>query len=88
MLLQCLLLLECRSLRGSIFSRSQRGNPWIIVGLLAVLSAQLAFVYMPLSHTVFGTAPLDLSGWGRAILVAAPVIPVLELIKALARRRL
>jgi magnesium-transporting ATPase (P-type) len=81
-LLQCLYVLECRSLTRSLFAVTPRSNPWIYAGIAGVVLLQLAFVYLPPFHFLFGSAPLGASEWLRSILAAAVVIPVVEAYKA------
>jgi magnesium-transporting ATPase (P-type) len=86
-LLQCFYLLECRSLTRSIFTLRPGSNPWIYVGIGGVVLLQLGFVFLPVFHTLFGSAPLSLSAWLRSMVAAAVVIPAVELYKAYAARR-
>jgi calcium-translocating P-type ATPase len=77
-LFQVLYLLECRSLETSPFAMSPRGNPWIWVGIAAVLALQLLFVHAPPLHDVFGSAPLQVQEWAVTFALALPVVPVIE----------
>jgi magnesium-transporting ATPase (P-type) len=86
-LLQCFYLLECRSLSRSIFALRPGSNPWIYAGIGAVVLLQLGFVYLPVFHALFGSAPLGLSAWLRSLLVAVAVVPVIEAYKAYGMRR-
>jgi magnesium-transporting ATPase (P-type) len=86
-LMLCFYLLESRSFTRSIFSRSPGSNPWIYVGAGGVLLLQLGFVYLPIFHTLFDSAPLNLTAWLRSVFAAAIVIPAIEVYKALRRRR-
>jgi magnesium-transporting ATPase (P-type) len=81
-LLQCLYVLECRSLTRSIFALGPRSNPWIYAGIGGVVLLQLAFVYLPVFHFLFGSAPIGASEWLRSVLTAVVVIPVVEAYKA------
>lgn len=54
------------------------------VGLLILF--QLAFTYLPPLQTLFGTAAIDAGVWLRILLVAASVLFIVELEKALVRR--
>ena len=57
---------------------------WLATGLLIVL--QLAFVYLPLMHTWFGTAALAAQHWLLPLLIGGLVFALIEADKALARR--
>jgi hypothetical protein len=46
---------------------------------------QLGFVYLPVFHFLFGSAPIGASEWLRAVLAAAAVIPAVEAYKAYRR---
>jgi magnesium-transporting ATPase (P-type) len=80
-LFQVLYLLECRSLDVSLFAMSPRGNPWVWLGIGAVLLLQVSFVYAPPLQSVFGSAALDARDWAVALAMALPVVPVIELEK-------
>jgi magnesium-transporting ATPase (P-type) len=77
-LFQAVYLLECRSLRVSVFAMSWRGNPWVWAGIAAVLVLQSAFIYAPPLQDIFGSAPLDASGWALAAVAALSVLPIVE----------
>jgi cation-transporting ATPase F len=71
-------LLNCRSLGHSFFSVGFFSNPWLIVGVLVMLTAQLLFTYMPVMNTLFHTAPVSGESWLRMVGVAAIVFVVVE----------
>jgi magnesium-transporting ATPase (P-type) len=77
-LFQALYLLECRSLHVSAFRLRTRGNPWVWVGIAAVLLLQLAFIYLPPLQSVFGSAALAARDWLIAFATAASVVPLVE----------
>jgi Ca2+-transporting ATPase len=77
-LFQAIYLLECRSLRVSLFAMRPGGNPWVWAGIGAVLALQCAFIYAPPLQDVFGSAALDLRGWALAALAALSVLPAVE----------
>jgi magnesium-transporting ATPase (P-type) len=64
-----------------------RSNPWIYVGIAAILLLQLAFVYAPFMNAVFGSAPLSLRSWGEAALIGMLIMPIISVEKWLRRRR-
>jgi Ca2+-transporting ATPase len=86
-LFQAVYLLECRSLRSSLFAMSPGGNPWAWAGIGAVLVLQCAFIYAPPLQDVFGSAPLDASGWLLAAVAGLSVLPLVEAEKWLRQRR-
>jgi magnesium-transporting ATPase (P-type) len=84
---QIFYLLNCRSFQESILRMGVASNPWIFVGIGVVLVLQVGFVYLPVMHTVFGSAPLDLRGWIEAALVGLLIIPVIGVEKWWRRAR-
>lgn len=61
-------------------------NPWIYAGIGLLLALQAGFVYLPTAQALFGSASLDAAAWGRAVLVALVVLPVIYVEKRLRRR--
>ena len=86
-LFQVVYLLECRSLRTSLFRLPPGGNPWVWAGIAAVLALQSAFIYAPPLQQAFGSAPLDGSAWALAAAGALLVLPAVEAEKAVRSAR-
>jgi Ca2+-transporting ATPase len=82
---QIFYLLNCRSLRDTVFGIGVFSNPWIFVGIGALLALQAAFVYAPPLQAVFGSADLGAGDLLRAVLVGAVILPVVSIEKALLR---
>ena len=82
---QIFYLLNCRSLRESVFTIGFASNPWILVGIAALLALQAAFVYAPPLQAVFASSPLGANELLRAALVGAVILPVVTLEKKLRR---
>ncbi|ABD05978.1 ATPase, E1-E2 type [Rhodopseudomonas palustris HaA2] len=80
-------LFNVRYLHMSSFSfRGALGTPAVLLALIVVIAAQLAFTYAPVMHTLFETTPIGVSD-GLVILGAGVVLMVvLELEKLLMRR--
>ncbi|MGK4006035.1 HAD-IC family P-type ATPase [Sorangium sp. So ce1036] len=76
-LFQIFYVLNCRSLRDSMLKIGLFTNPWVYVGIGALLALQLCFVYAPFMHTLFGSAPLPLDAWITSTLVAMSILPVM-----------
>jgi len=76
-------LINCRSLRRSIFSIGWFSNPrlWLGIGLTAML--QLLFTYAPLMNRFLHTAPLDATVWLRILGVALAALVIVEVEKVL-----
>lgn len=60
---QSFYLLNCRSLRYSMFRLGLFSNLWIWGGITAMAAAQLLFTYLPVMNQLFHTAPIGLSDW-------------------------
>jgi Ca2+-transporting ATPase len=86
-LFQCFYLLQCRSLRTSIFRMNPFSNPAVLLAILAALLLQITFVHSPVFNLVFHSAPLTLRDWLAAAVVAASVMPVIALEKSLLEKR-
>ncbi|WP_019569162.1 cation-transporting P-type ATPase [Thioalkalivibrio sp. ALE11] len=57
---------------------------WIAIGVLVVL--QLAFTYVPVMHTLFGTTAIDTGDWARILLFGLAVFLIVEGEKLVFRR--
>jgi magnesium-transporting ATPase (P-type) len=86
-LFQAFYLLNCRSLRDSIFRIGLFSNPSVLLGIGVLLLLQAAFIYLPLLNDIFGTHPLDPADVALAAAVGAVVLPVVSLEKWFERRR-
>jgi magnesium-transporting ATPase (P-type) len=85
-LAQAAYLINARFIRkSSLRAEALRGNAtvWRVIAVLVVL--HLALVYLPFMHTWFGTAPIDIRGWGLALVLAVGVFLLVELGKAALR---
>ncbi|NGP54394.1 HAD-IC family P-type ATPase [Thioalkalivibrio sp. XN8] len=81
-------LLTVRHLLAPTLNRNGLfGNRVAVAAVVVVLLFQLGFTYLPTFNTLFGTAPLGRSEWLPLVLVAATVVPLVELEKFLLRRR-
>jgi calcium-translocating P-type ATPase len=86
-LFQVVYLLECRSLRHTIFAVGIFTNRWALAGIAAVLALQAAFVYAPPLQDLFGSASLTAGDWLLATAAAASVFPVIAAEKGWRRRQ-
>jgi sodium/potassium-transporting ATPase subunit alpha len=77
----------CRSPRISVFALGLFSNRLLLVGILVEVALQLAIVYSPLGHTLFGTASLPASAWLVAMPFALLLFSADEGRKALAAHR-
>jgi magnesium-transporting ATPase (P-type) len=82
-------LFNCRFVwRSSMGMRSLRGNSAVLIAVGVLVAVQLAFTYLPVMNTLFGTAPIAPLDWVWCLLLGAGVFSVVEAEKALGRRRL
>jgi len=74
---QSFYLLNCRSLRFSIFRLGLFSNPWIWAGIAAMMGAQLLLTYLPLMNWLFHTAPIGWTDWFHIVLVGLVIYLVI-----------
>ena len=84
---QSFYLLNCRSLRFSMFRLGLFSNPWIWAGIAAMIAAQLLFTYLPLMNWLFHTAPIGWMDWLHIVLVGLVIYLVIGAEKAWRLRR-
>lgn len=84
---QVFYMLNCRSLRESVWKIGSRSNPSVFVGIALLLLLQAAFVYLPFMQEIFETASLSPRAVGVSALAGAVVLPVITFEKALRARR-
>ena len=76
-LFQCFYLANCRSLRYSFLAVGALSNKTFYLGVLLVLILQAIFVYVPPANVLFGSAPLHLEAWLKALMIGAVILPVM-----------
>ena len=74
---QSFYLLNCRSLRYSIFRLGLFSNPWIWAGIAAMMGAQLLLTYLPVMNWLFHTAPIGWVDWLHIVLVGLVIYLVI-----------
>ena len=84
---QSFYLLNCRSLRYSMFRLGVFGNPWIWAGIAAMMAAQLAFTYLPVMNWLFHTTPIGWMDWLHITLVGLAIYLIIGAEKAWRLRR-
>ena len=84
---QSFYLLNCRSLRFSMFRLGLFSNPWIWGGIAAMTVAQLLFTYTPLMNRLFHTAPIGLMDWAHIVAVGLVINLVIGAEKTFRRQR-
>jgi Ca2+-transporting ATPase len=66
-MIQAFYLINCRSLRHSIWSLGLFRNGWLWLGLAGVLLLQAGLTYLPFLNTIFQTAPIGFGEWLRIV---------------------
>jgi magnesium-transporting ATPase (P-type) len=75
-LFQIFYVLNCRSLRDSVFRIGLWSNPWIYAGIGVLILLQLGFIYLPFMNALFYSAPLSVTALLESLLMALVVLPV------------
>ncbi|MEI8354969.1 MAG: HAD-IC family P-type ATPase [Deltaproteobacteria bacterium] len=83
---QIFYLLNCRSLRDSLFTQEVFSNPAIFIGIGLLLLLQACFIYLPPLQTLFASAALDARAWLYAMAAGAIVLPAISLDKLIRNR--
>ena len=78
---QVFYLMNCRSLRDSVFKIGFFSNPTIFLGIGITLALQAAFIYAPPLQAVFGTTALDAKELGLSFLAGVVTLPIITLEK-------
>ncbi|MDQ7031161.1 MAG: cation-transporting P-type ATPase [Desulfonauticus sp.] len=76
-------LLNCRSLRLSIFNLGLFSNIWIWIGICIMLLSSLAITYVPFMNKLFKTAPISFEHWLYIIGVGFIIYLIVSLDKIL-----
>lgn len=84
---QIFYMLNCRSLRDSIFRIGLFSNKTVFIGIAGLLLLQLAFIYAPPLQAVFQTAALDGKAILYSVLAGAIILPVISFEKWLHSRK-
>ena len=83
---QIFYLLNCRSLRDTLFTQGAFSNPAIFAGIGVLLLLHACFMYLPPLRILFGSAALDVNAWLLSALVGAGVLPVISVEKWIRKR--
>jgi Ca2+-transporting ATPase len=84
---QAFYLLNCRSLRDSVFRIGFFSNPSVLIGIGVLVLLQAALIWLPALNTIFGTHPLSPQDVLLAAAVGALILPVISAEKWLRSRR-
>jgi magnesium-transporting ATPase (P-type) len=75
---QIFYMLNCRSLKDSIFKIGLFSNKAVYIGIASLLLLQAVFIYTGAMHSVFATMPLSLRDILLSALVGAIILPVIS----------
>ncbi len=76
-------LFNCRTLTDWAGSLGWFSNRNLLIGVAIQVALQLAFTYLPVMNTLFGSAPLTAAEWGPIIGLALVAFAIVEVEKAL-----
>jgi cation-transporting ATPase F len=79
-------LLNCRSLRYSMFTLGVFSNRWLVLGVAVMVFLQVLFTYAPAMNQLFGTAPMDAIEWAWVLSGGLAIYMVVGAEKWLRRR--
>jgi Ca2+-transporting ATPase len=79
--------LAVRSERQSLMSLGLMSNPWLLSAVVVGVASQLAIIFVPALHGMFGTRGLGLGELAVVALASPAVLVAVELEKAWWRRR-
>ena len=60
---QSFYLLNCRSLTHSAVKVGLFSNPWVWIGIFAMIVAQIGYIYTPILHVFFHSEPIGQDEW-------------------------
>ena len=87
-MIEALYLLSSRFFEQSILhSDMRRGSGPVLISIALVLLGQLAFTYLPISQRIFEISAISLFDWALVTASAMVVLILVEIDKALARRK-
>ncbi|HPE40819.1 MAG TPA: HAD-IC family P-type ATPase [Bacteroidales bacterium] len=78
---QIFYLINCRSLKDSVFKIGFFSNKFIFIGIAAILILQAIFLYTPFMQKVFGTAALDGKGILTSLVAGSLIFIIITLEK-------
>jgi potassium/sodium efflux P-type ATPase len=83
---QIFYMLNCRSLRDSIFKIGWFSNQFVFVGIGSIVALQAMFIYLPIFQKIFNTTPLSLLDLAVTIGAGFLIFPVIGLVKLASKR--
>lgn len=79
-------LFNSRSFSRSPVALGMWTNPWVLGGFVLMMLLQMAYTYVPIMNTLFGSAPIGLVSWSKIIGVSVLAFAIVEIEKWLRNR--
>jgi len=79
-------LFNCRSLDKSVFQLGFFSNLWVLGGVVAMSTVQIAYTYLPVMNQLFQSAPVGPDVWGRTVAAGLVVFVIIEIEKRVWRK--
>lgn len=83
---QIFYMINCRSLKDSVFKIGLFSNKFVFTGIGAILAMQALFIYTPFFQKIFGTTALDLREIALSAITGFLIFPIISIEKWLSRR--
>lgn len=83
---QAFYLLNCRSLRGSLFRIGLFSNPTVYLGFFVLFFFQYLYAHSELMNRLFHSAPLSWQAWLQSAAVAFLVMPMIAIEKLIRQK--
>jgi Ca2+-transporting ATPase len=80
-------LLNCRSLTEPLIRIGLFSNKYIIIGIIIMVSLQIAYTYLPEMNLLFKSAPISLEAWMMIIVISIISFLIIEIEKWIGRKR-
>jgi cation-transporting P-type ATPase F len=74
-------LYSCRAPDRVLLTARLGRNPMLALGIGLTIGLQLLFTYLPAMNVLFGTAPIGVDAWLRAVAAAVAAFVLVELAK-------
>jgi cation-transporting P-type ATPase F len=86
-MIEIVYLLNCRSLTESLVRIGFFSNKYILLGIIVMVSLQMAFTYLPEMNSLFKSAPIGLEAWIMIISISIVSFFIIEIEKWIRRKR-
>ena len=87
-MIEIVYLLNCRSLTESLVRIGFFSNKYILLGIIIMVSLQMAFTYLPEMNSLFKSAPISLEAWIMIISISIVSFFIIEIEKWIRRKRI